>query len=75
MKGLEATLNKFILSLEFYDELGRKKIAIGVCRIRVMIRLWWIRLVVGPFAAFACVCWIVEAAAAAAQQVQDMVDL
>jgi len=29
VKGLEATLNKFILSLEFYDEDGRKKIAIG----------------------------------------------
>lgn len=27
VKGLEATLNKFILSLEFYDEQGRKKIA------------------------------------------------
>ncbi|KAF6265503.1 armadillo-type protein [Scenedesmus sp. NREL 46B-D3] len=27
VKGLEATLNKFILSLEFYDEMGRKKIA------------------------------------------------
>ncbi|KAF8066304.1 BZW1 [Scenedesmus sp. PABB004] len=27
VKGLEATLNKFILSLEFYDEPGRKKIA------------------------------------------------
>jgi hypothetical protein len=29
VKGLEATLNKFILSLEFYDEVGRKKIATG----------------------------------------------
>jgi hypothetical protein len=29
VKGLEATLNKFILSLEFYDEAGRKKIATG----------------------------------------------
>jgi len=29
VKGLEATLNKFILSLEFYDEEGRKKIAIS----------------------------------------------
>lgn len=27
MKGLESTLNKFILSLEFYDDDGRKKIA------------------------------------------------
>jgi hypothetical protein len=27
VKGLEATLNKFILSLEFYTEEGRKKIA------------------------------------------------
>lgn len=27
VKGLEATLNKFILSLEFYNEEGRKKIA------------------------------------------------
>ncbi|GBF95620.1 hypothetical protein Rsub_08602 [Raphidocelis subcapitata] len=27
VKGLEATLNKFMLSLEFYDEEGRKKIA------------------------------------------------
>lgn len=31
VKGLEATLNKFILSLEFYDEAGRKKIATGAC--------------------------------------------
>lgn len=31
MKGLEATLNKFILSLEFYDEEGRKKIAMSEC--------------------------------------------
>jgi hypothetical protein len=29
VKGLEATLNKFILSLEFYDEEGRKKIAMS----------------------------------------------
>lgn len=29
VKGLEATLNKFILSLEFYDEEGRKKIAMA----------------------------------------------
>ncbi len=29
IKGLEATLNKLVLSLEFYDELGRKKIAIA----------------------------------------------
>lgn len=27
VKGLESTLNKFILSLEFYDDAGRKKIA------------------------------------------------
>ena len=27
IKGLEATMNKFILSLEFYDEPGRKRIA------------------------------------------------
>eukprot|EP00877_Chromochloris_zofingiensis_P004066 jgi/Chrzof1/13660/Cz08g07040.t1 len=27
VKGLENTLNKFILSLDFYDEAGRKKIA------------------------------------------------
>jgi hypothetical protein len=32
VKGLEATLNKFILSLEFYDEEGRKKIAMGALR-------------------------------------------
>jgi hypothetical protein len=31
VKGLENTLNKFILSLEFYDEAGRKKIAVGMC--------------------------------------------
>jgi hypothetical protein len=30
IKGLEATLNKFILSLEFYDADGRAKIAIAV---------------------------------------------
>lgn len=29
VKGLENTLNKFILSLEFYDENGRKTIATG----------------------------------------------
>lgn len=29
VKGLEATLNKFILSLEFYDAEGRRKIATG----------------------------------------------
>lgn len=29
VKSLENTLIKLILSLEFYDDLGRKKIAIG----------------------------------------------
>lgn len=29
MRGLENTLIKLLLSLEFFDELGRKKIAIG----------------------------------------------
>lgn len=33
VKGLEATLNKFILSLEFYDEDGRKKIAIATAMV------------------------------------------
>ncbi len=29
IRGLENTLTKFLLSLEFYDEVGRQKIAIG----------------------------------------------
>jgi hypothetical protein len=33
VKGLEATLNKFILSLEFYDEEGRKKIAMAAAMV------------------------------------------
>jgi hypothetical protein len=31
VKGLENTLNKFILSLEFYEASGRQKIATGAC--------------------------------------------
>jgi hypothetical protein len=38
VKGLEATLNKFILSLEFYDEEGRKKIAISGCSFGFLVR-------------------------------------
>lgn len=29
IRGLENTLTKFLLSLEFYDEVGRQKIAIS----------------------------------------------
>lgn len=52
VKGLEATLNKFILSLEFYDEEGRKKIAMGEVGFWLLRWAWW-----GGCCGLGLVCW------------------